>query len=420
MWTRLRGPGSASVRRRLLLAATVALVVALLAGCTADPGGAGPDENETLPDAESVPADSDDATERSNESADGPEADEVPTLASVGVDANATWNRTLALLDVDAERPPVSVRSTTPPSFLGIETTEYVSVFAGEELDARAAAWYNPRSEAVTIRAEAVEEQSPSEVEAVLAHEYAHAVQFQHGWDAPNRSAASSGEPLVRTIYFEGMASYVQSEYGRTYLSNSSEWAPENRSAGDAFGERFAVAPYVEGARYYDQRLQSPQQVTEVVDDPPTTSEQVLHGVEDDPRSLSVDVEYDVRNVSATYGTPRGELATREILRSAIEPERAAAAAAGWGTDELLTFHDPGRDQRGYVWVHRWDDAAKAEEFERAAGELVEQRRAESDDYEFDRRRLAPETTAVVAGTGGFLDDVSTEAAGNESVTVSV
>ena len=119
--------------------------------------------------------------------------------------------------------------------------------------------------------------------------------------------------------------------------------------------------------------------------DPPASTEQVLHPEKYDACELPVAVDEATLPSLTGFGRPTGsdvlgELTARTWLASALPPEIAARAAAGWGGDRAGIYTpkagatpDAGAPStlRPLAWLTVWDDAGEAEDFARAAAQLI-------------------------------------------------
>ena len=116
--------------------------------------------------------------------------------------------------------------------------------------------------------------------------------------------------------------------------------------------------------------------------DPPQTTEQVLHPEKYEARELGVRI--DPAPLGALEpgfrlggGAVLGELGVRTWLATAVAPEVAARAAAGWGGDRAVLFVPPAErpvdaaaappSEPVLAWLTLWDDPLEAEDFARAA-----------------------------------------------------
>jgi hypothetical protein len=122
--------------------------------------------------------------------------------------------------------------------------------------------------------------------------------------------------------------------------------------------------------------------------DPPDSSEQVLHPEKYDACEAPIVVAEAALPALAGFGRPTasdvlGELLVRTWLASALPPEIAARAAAGWGGDRAGLYAPeattPAPDGGAGIhapaaplaWLTVWDDAAEADDFARAARQAL-------------------------------------------------
>lgn len=263
--------------------------------------------------------------------------------------------------------------------------------------------------------------------ESVLAHESVHVVQFRTGL-AQGVSAAVVDREVrgvttdAKQTYFaviEGTAVQVERVYVRRYLEDGSDPA-----AGLAAGYRgadgaakLAYARYRFGFAYVDQRAGGPREHGEIYDDPPRTSEEVLHNLppgSEEPSNLSVANagEWEERQ---GFRDRMGELWLRVVLANELNESTAAAGADGWGADEKRGYERDG--ERGYAWVLRWDDAANGTEFQEVFAQYLDERATRRGEFWVDRDALGGEgatfdlvrvddrTVVVLAGDSAFVED---------------
>ena len=120
--------------------------------------------------------------------------------------------------------------------------------------------------------------------------------------------------------------------------------------------------------------------------DPPASSEQILHPEKYDACEPAVAVDESALPELPGFGRPTasdvlGELVVRTWLGSALPPEIADRAAAGWGGDRAgLYAPAPSAADGGaaaplapLTWLTVWDDAAEADDFARAARQVLAQ-----------------------------------------------
>ena len=122
--------------------------------------------------------------------------------------------------------------------------------------------------------------------------------------------------------------------------------------------------------------------------DPPVSSEQVLHPDKYDSCEAPIAVPESTLPLLPGFEPPRasdvlGELVIRAWLATALPPEVAARAAAGWGGDRAALYRPTPAAPDGGVpapvtvgppalaWLTVWDDAGEAEDFARAAAAVA-------------------------------------------------
>ena len=265
------------------------------------------------------------------------------------------------------------------------------------------------------------------QLEQVLAHEFAHIVQFdQDAYDEVDDAIRGSGgnETRLQTAATEGAASYVAEQYAVEYLDADPGLRPwaEVRANRSQFGA-YVVAPYHFGQRYVQQRVDSPADLPAVYDDPPRSSEQLISG-DDADRPKQLFVRFDGLDRPVADRRTKGELFVRLMLEGQLDGDRAATAAAGWGRDRLLPLDD-GDGTRSYVWALRWDTPEDADEFEAAMRDFLDGHAGAPGDgpwrdgeTAYQVQRAGEETVVVFVGDPAFVTNVSATAGGGE-VTVS-
>jgi len=259
----------------------------------------------------------------------------------------------------------------------------------------------------------------------VLAHEFVHYVQFQRGAGARVAAAvpASTDGRYVQRSVIEGAAVAATDAYIAANAPdrppNSALYRDLNRTlTPGSLSWHFNLA-YVEGRAYVAERVAGPTALDAVYDDPPRTSEQVIHGLPpgaETPPPLNLTVAGDAWRRT---GTDRlGEAFVRTALAANLSVARASRAAAGWGNDTLATFRRPGVENGSYAWVLRWDDASEADEFAAAMRDALTARGSATDEgwrvagVRADLRRPDAQTTVLVAGNASFVAETTVSADG--------
>jgi hypothetical protein len=263
-------------------------------------------------------------------------------------------------------------------------------------------------------------------VERRLVHEFVHVVQFRDGWldeVGSYETAVTRDFVMAYRSLAEGGAVYAADAYVERYDPGrplQSALLTADYRAGDPAGNRLVLAPYHFGVRYVRDRVDSPRNLASVYRPVPRTSEQVLHNLtpgSEPPMDLRVDVE--TGETFDREDTDRmGEMFLRVVLRAELDRERADAAAAGWGTDEWLTFADRGDDRWGLAWVTRWDSPGEATEFVDGLRRFVDGRVVETAAV-FRVVELGDDTVVLLAGDHAFVEG-ATVSGGGESVSVAV
>jgi hypothetical protein len=336
-----------------------------------------------------------------------------------GVDADTTFERVQAVLGTDVE-PPASIRvadrptggvAPDSPPFYRVMGVERSGVDVG---DVGVVPGATTALGQVFVGADATDD--PAVVEYVLAHEYVHFVQFRRDWPS-NASAAvetdtTDGAFVLRSVV-EGQAVVATDEYLRRHGEGNRTNAALYRRVRERLPPgslgRYRNEQYRLGARYVADRFETVPATRAVFERPPTTSEQVIHGLapgSEPPRPLSVRV--DRGGPWRPVGTDRmGEAFLRVALADGVGVDRAERAAAGWGTDSLRLFR--ARGESAYAWTLRFDTDADAAEFRRSFRAYLNEtasRRGElwtTADERFDLRPVGTESAVVLAGPKGFV-----------------
>lgn len=340
-----------------------------------------------------------------------------------GVDAHRTYRRLQGLYGRDLPalsarfRPAggVELRETHPDPFFGLLADPTVRIdrpVRGAASDGRASVSYRNGT-------------PPGVVERVLVHELAHALEppaLREEMAAAGDDADTTDAALAREAVVEGAAVFVADAYAERYLdvpTQSARLAAEWSTMTDA--TRLLWAPYRYGADHVHTRVSSSAHLAIVYADPPFTTERVLHPFRTavEPRPLAVESEGPPGFERVTTDT-KGELYLRVLLASELPRERAARAAAGWGTDRLLTYEG---DDTAFAWVLRWDSPRDASRFEAAMTDYLNATATRRDagwvdgDAAFRLGRVSGETSYVLAGDPAFVRSV--RVTGNDSaVTV--
>lgn len=443
-----------------------ALVVAsllLLAGCNA-PGVGGDTESSTpSPSAEtdSATAATPSATATATPSATAtatptttPEPDSPEALAatydisvdgSFPVNVSLTFARVAFLLDRPGVTPPetVQVRSDTAMQTGSLRYPEFFRFLDVEPTDDSATLpAYVATPRRIVVSRNLTERGSLAE--ATLAQEAAHVIQFREGADSTLRTTVVNGRPTVENNYLlrsviEGTAVYTETVYQRRYLDanrtriDSLRASYRNRSD---IG-RISFGLYYFGTRYVERRADSPAETWDIYENPPRTTEELLHnlppGSEPVAELTVTDAADDGWESQPRRETTYGELFLRGTLATSLNESVAARGADGWGNDQRLVFENDSTAESGYAWALRWDDTANATEFERVFGtylnrtadrttlsvdsETVRGWRTENATYRL--LRVSDRTTVLLIGSEQFVQNATVTGEDSE-VTVRV
>lgn len=268
------------------------------------------------------------------------------------------------------------------------------------------------------VKLYAHENATSAETEVTLAHELYHVIQMYYERVPTLRSGQNTtfDRQITSQAIIEGAATYVMDRYHHRYVSSGPSPLAEQLQRVRTM-EHTAMyllySPYSYGGRYVAARVDSARQVDRVYDEPPVTTEQLLHNetnATEPPRRLSTHVQPATgsTNWRETRVDTYGELLLRGLLQSELDYDRATEAATGWSTDRLHTFESTESNSTAIVWTVRMDDAANATDLE-AALESYATRRGSQMSGTVSVDRVAPETVAVVAGPSGFVESSSLE-----------
>jgi|AntDeeMetagen134_2_1112570.scaffolds.fasta_scaffold04454_2 hypothetical protein len=255
------------------------------------------------------------------------------------------------------------------------------------------------------------------DVGTFLVHEYAHSIQFQLDSYRTVRGVTSASSAHAAQAVTEGAAVYVTQEYAKRYEGVRNQ----QTSVCTAYDEgapatKLALDQYCVGARYIEDRIDSPDELTAIYENPPMTTEQIRHGLDpgtEPARPLAVSPtgteEWTVTTAGLPTGyTRQGELWTYAVLTTYLSDERADRAATGWGNDRLVRYGNGSETNR--VWVTRWDDPGEANEFASAMDAHVGAAAANgTTDAAFELVRVNETVVALVAGADAFVAEASVE-----------
>lgn len=241
-------------------------------------------------------------------------------------------------------------------------------------LESELAGYYEPEQQTMFL----LDDLSPAEAEATLAHELVHALQDQHWNLAPllkYRPDEADRQTALQCLA-EGDATSAMLEYELRDSDASALGIPDGRlrlalRASTAMSANLhrmpsvlrnsLVAPYVEGVVLVHQQRRAGgwQAVDQLWRNPPLTTEQVLHPdklssrepaeVVAVPSTAALGAEWTVAHTE-TYG----ELGVRIALEEWLAPPIASRAAAGWAGDRAAVARNS-QSQVAAAWVIRFD-----------------------------------------------------------------
>jgi len=316
--------------------------------------------------------------------------------------ASEVFDRVTEIMGVEAETP--GVRATNLATSRN-RSTAFMNAMVGlpddpQRLTGPVNATYEPEENSVLFNEETVFDLNGSQIEYLLAYNFALGVHYQNDWiDADS----------VQSSVLRGTLEAVVREYADEHMDGDVATAHDSAEAAFESTTPYEWATYdalnYYGAEYVAAQTDSASEIASVYEGGvPETTEQLLHDTDEGPTDLSVTA--DVSNWWIDERMPLreatlGEIGTRAILRSQLSASEAAAAADGWGNDTGMAFTSARNSSAGAVWVHSWDSASEADEFVDAAEAYAE---ARSDDtYAVNVTRPAEDTTVVVAHRGNFM-----------------
>jgi hypothetical protein len=223
------------------------------------------------------------------------------------------------------------------------------------------------------------------------AHEYNHALQDQYfDLTALLRMPGEGDTATAHLALVEGDATAVMAFWAQGALTpqEALELLEESQSPEQqAILERMPpilreslTFPYEQGLQFV-LRLQAGgggwEAVDAAYDDPPASTEQLLHPEKYDDREDPIDVELPDGlaeqlgpDWSVPYEDTFGEFQFQVWLRNAIDRDTGNGAAEGWGGDRFAVLKGPD-DRWAVVMVTTWDTANDATEFQQAAGTVI-------------------------------------------------
>ena len=303
--------------------------------------------------------------------------------------------------------------------------------------------YYDPSRDTLFV----VEGLDPSLLEPVLAHEIVHALQDQYQ-DLDSLMAANQGQNDRATASqsaLEGHATLAMLEWQLARLTGgamgleslpSLTELPETELL-EAVGlempalvsaprliRESLLFPYLGGLEFVRARRSAAdgEPSAPLGSEMPVSTEQVLHpdrafGV---VRDIPVTVAFSAvppAEWTVAHADGLGELETRIWLQEFFEDrDRATSAAAGWDGDMYRLLDGPGGEV--LIWASAWDTSEDADEFARAARQVLKLRYAgdQSRSTEVERRTVSGIPLVVVIDRPIALDPAQIDS----GVTVTV
>jgi hypothetical protein len=341
---------------------------------------------------------------------------------SIPFEVNRTFARTVRSLGTKAGPPPQISLYRSPNPYRPTVSEPFASLL----LDARESSNLTvPRRTGLVMESAG---KSPLELRYTLSHEFTHYVQFQRTEGTAVRHGVFYADDhqtrRIAAAIMEGSASYTALEVTARYADRDREGVLSvvDEYPGASPAGKYAWATYHFGRRYVDQRVDSPAEHWHLYENPPNTTEELIHGLapgSEPPADLSVGVAPTEWSVADRES--RGEMFLRVVLAAELPEPRATEGAAGWGNDELLTVETD--DGAAYAWAIRWDTPADATQFRESFGAAMDARADRSgglwtaNGTAIDLERVGPETVVVFAGDPAFVTGAEASG-GNGAVTV--
>ncbi len=237
--------------------------------------------------------------------------------------------------------------------------------------------------------------------EKVIAHEFEHALQDQNYPKALKLGAVTGEGEIALSALVEGDASVVERRYARRYLetdtldADKSLLSPANLAVGLPPALVASVRfPYTAGADFVAalRRRGGWELVDEAFEDPPTTSEQILHpgkwfAGEDGAKVETPPAVVLGADWTSVASVESGELDALVILASGVPANVAERAAKGWEGGRFESYRLDGvggeeckgvcREGRASAVVYTWETEEEAAQFAIAARSYLSTRLTE-------------------------------------------
>jgi hypothetical protein len=297
---------------------------------------------------------------------------------------SAAQARTEALRELDRETPPAEVAAEERLLKLLelLPADAKLRDLLGETYSGEIGGYYLPRTRTLAL----VGSDSGRGLlgEITLAHELTHALEDQHfGIESHGSTGYRRDRSTAETALHEGTATIAMVDYAvLSKIRTTKVPASVREEALGALDKTVVPAssglprylreglvfPYAAGARLVNgiEARGGWSAVDRALEDPPVSTEQVMHPAKYETRERPVHVR--VRPPSGVDLIEQGdfgEFDTEQLLRAANGRERARRAAAGWGGGGFALWR-AGGDRYGLELRWTWDSPRDAAEFARA------------------------------------------------------
>lgn len=255
----------------------------------------------------------------------------------------------------------------------------------------QALGFYDPKRDVLYVRRDAPRDA----LTAILAHELVHALQDQHvDLEALVRSREHNDRHTAAQAAIEGHATLVMYAWQTEAATGQPLSFDQLPDLGPLLEQTTALSTgqmpvYAASPRFIQESLLFPYTSgTEFVqrlwrrngDRPrpfgsrlPTTTEQVLHGLEAGP-GTALRVGRAPAGWTLVYDNDLGEFEMRLFLQAHVAVGGQARAAAGWAGDRYAILAGPSGTDTAFVWATVWDSEVDAAEFEAAYREAFHSR----------------------------------------------
>jgi hypothetical protein len=286
-------------------------------------------------------------------------------------------------------------------------------------LGTQLAGYYDPRNKTMFL----LDDLGSDSAAATLWHELVHALQDQHydlrpklKWSTGRGDATAAVQALAEGDAMSAMLDVMLAPQGQTALDLPEGLLGKSMGMIEALPEidsvpgilkRSLVAAYADGLTFVNALREKGgfAAVDAAWRDPPTTTEQILHPEKYEKRELGLAVV----PVPPPEGGPKGvvfrdvlgEQGLRFVLEEWMPLVSAAAAASGWGGDQLAVFADGDRRAVG-VHLVLDDESAAKRTYEAVLRGLLA---GEPEDRAGARRGVTAEQAAKVARVGRACEE---------------